>query len=417
MTLASFKSCTTFPGGTPILYGGTTQSKGIELIGEGLPGAPYEIVERSNVLVRGNFNSSGAFVEQLQNLSSGPHLFELREHASARPTSDWALRIRSRRPIGSILVGPSPWGLTLNDDGSRGYVPVGGKLQVIDTDISTLLAPINIQQLISSWGMALTHNGTRAFVLNNSDTLVVDLNTSTVIATLPIHGTWIVPSRDGSRVFISNYSLHALAVVDSNSFLFSNIAVGQYPRQLATSLDGNRVYVAHSSNAIAVVDARMLVVLKQIHTGFPVYGLAVSPDGNHVYAAGLPNAQSVLVKFDVSTGSTIWTLNTGTATRGLAVNHSGSRIYCCYRDYESKVITIDALSSQVLATTQLPVGPMSLAISPDDQNAYAACLDSGIVSVIDLEPGASNAQAQDVSSLAGESVERIPKELFPGGVD
>ncbi|MFP0198187.1 YncE family protein [Pseudomonas sp. PHC1] len=417
MTLASFISCTTFPGGTPIPYGGTTQSKGIELVGKGSPGASYEIVENSNVLAHGNFNRSGAFVEQLQNLPLGAHLFELREHASALPTSDWALRIGNRRPIGSILVGPSPWGLTLNEEGSRGYVPVGGKLQVIDTDTSTLLAPINIPQLINSWGMALTQNGTRAFVLNNSDTLVVDLTTSKVIATLPIHGTWIVPSREGSKVFISNYSLHALAVVDSQSFLFSNIPVGQLPRQLATSLDGNRVYVAYSSNAVAVVDARTLVVLKQIHTGFPVYGLAVSPDGNHVYAAGTADAQRILVKFDTSTGSTIWTLNTGTGTRGLAVNHSGTRVYCCYRDQESKVITIDALSSQVIATTQLPVGPMSLEISPDDQNAYVTCLDSHIVSVIDLVPGASDAQAQAVSSLADEDVKRIPKELFPGGVD
>jgi YVTN family beta-propeller protein len=417
MTLASFKSCTTIPGGTPIPHGGTTQSKSIELVGNGPPRAPYEIFENSNVLARGHFNLSGAFVEPLQNLPLGPHLFELREHASALPTSDWALRIRSRRPIGSIIVGPSPWGLTLNDDGSRGYVPVNGKLQVIDTDTSTLLAPINIPALTSSWGMALTHNGTRAFVLNNSDTLVVDLTTARVIATLRIHGTWIEPARDGSKVFISNYSSNALTVVDSNSFLFSNIAVGQYPRQLATSLDGNRVYVAHSSNAIAVVDARMLAVLKQIPTGFAVYGLAVSPDGNNVYAAGYPTTHSVLVKLDASTGSMIWTLNTGTYTRGLAVNHSGTRVYCCYRDHESKVITIDALSSQVIATTQLPVGPMSLEISPDDQNAYVACLDSGIVSVIDLDPGASNAQAQDLSSLAQESVERIPKELFPGGVD
>jgi hypothetical protein len=89
----NFTYCTTYPGGAPISNPGTTPSTGIELGGSGTPITPFVITDNLAVVANGLYNPSGAFIQQLANLSPGPHRFELRENASLPVTDVWLLTV------------------------------------------------------------------------------------------------------------------------------------------------------------------------------------------------------------------------------------------------------------------------------------------------------------------------------------
>lgn len=80
---------TSFPGGTPVNDGDNIQFTDIELFSsDGTAFRTYQILDNGVVVRGGGFNGSGAFRELFLSLASGPHHFELREHASALPTSE-----------------------------------------------------------------------------------------------------------------------------------------------------------------------------------------------------------------------------------------------------------------------------------------------------------------------------------------
>ncbi|WP_162803466.1 hypothetical protein [Pseudomonas kribbensis] len=94
-----FSYCTTFPGGSPINPGDTTPSTKVEFGGNGPAGAPFVITDSGSVVASGVFNQSSAFIQRLENLTNGPHRFELRENSSLPPTDVWMLTVSTSEPI------------------------------------------------------------------------------------------------------------------------------------------------------------------------------------------------------------------------------------------------------------------------------------------------------------------------------
>lgn len=94
-----FTYCTTYPGGSPIPPGTSTPSSGVEFGGSGPAGVPFVITDNGVMVSSGVFNQSGALLQQLMNLSQGPHRFELRENASLPATDIWTLTVAPVAPV------------------------------------------------------------------------------------------------------------------------------------------------------------------------------------------------------------------------------------------------------------------------------------------------------------------------------
>ncbi len=158
----------------------------------------------------------------------------------------------------TVSVGSSPRGITLNGDGTRGYVAnwASGTVTVLDTSAAT---PAVISTLTAG--------------------------------TNPVA---IAASADGTRIYVSNYGSSTVQVLNptAQTPLVATIPVGTQPNGIALSPDGSVLYVANANDTVSVISTRSNQV---IGTAVSVdaapeadlHSIAVSPDGRQVYVTDL----------------------------------------------------------------------------------------------------------------------------------
>ena len=145
-------------------------------------------------------------------------------------------------------------------------------------------------------------------------------------ANLPFGG--IAASRDGSRLYVTDFADDTVAVIDParNTIVGTPIPVGQRPEGVAVTADDRHVFVADSDeSAVSVIDTASRTV-RRITVPRGPFGVAAAPDRPYVY----------VTDFDAGVVSVL-DANTGTMVRqpirvhghpmGIAVHPQGHRIY------------------------------------------------------------------------------------------
>lgn len=151
------------------------------------------------------------------------------------------------------------------------------------------------------WAVAI--DGTNAYICNRgSGTVsVMSLGSSpsvTTIIPVQVGPAAIIPSLDGSKMYVANTLSDSVSVIDTStdavSFTISlamfngEPTMGGIPDGLALSGDGKYLYVAMAADeAVAVIDTSNNTVLGRIPAGLYPAGVVFNNSNDHIYVANM----------------------------------------------------------------------------------------------------------------------------------
>ncbi|WP_027476805.1 beta-propeller fold lactonase family protein [Curvibacter gracilis] len=207
------------------------------------------------------------------------------------------------------LNGPSgaQWsGVAVNPAGDRIYVaqPTGRYIAVVDPGTSQVLTTIAVSG--SPANLALNASGTRLYVANASSgagdsVLVLDTQTYATIATVPVTSgpSDLSFNPQGTRLYVTHPQFNTVSVVDTTTnTLVTSLSMGFSPTALVVSRDGSKVYVSdytYASASVAVIDATTNTVVRSIPVGRRSTGIGISPDGRRVLVSNFISGNVSLI--------------------------------------------------------------------------------------------------------------------------
>jgi len=218
-------------------------------------------------------------------------------------------------------VVPAAWvGLAFAPDGRTLYASGGQHNRIhcfrvtgqqLQPDSALVLGEKWPKQKIGVAGLAVDGRRQQLYAVTREDNSLYtfDLKTRRVLRVLklPAEAYGTVLSPDGTRLYISLWGGHAVAVYDAeNQQLLASIPVESHPNDLALTRDGRRLFVANAnSNSVSVIDTRAGRVTETLNTAlFPASptgstpdGVALSADDTQLYIANADN--NCLAVFDV----------------------------------------------------------------------------------------------------------------------
>jgi YVTN family beta-propeller protein len=128
---------------------------------------------------------------------------------------------------------------------------------------------------------------------------VIDPTTNKVVGIIKdveiVHGVTSAP--DGTRIYLSNESLHTLDVVSARTLAVEKrIPLSGRPNNVAVSKDGRKVYVgiAQAPGALDVIDTVALTNVKSVPVKGSIHNVYVTPDGKFAVAGPSRRAPSAL---------------------------------------------------------------------------------------------------------------------------
>ncbi|GAB3872991.1 alkaline phosphatase family protein [Hymenobacter segetis] len=218
-------------------------------------------------------------------------------------------------------VVPAAWaGLAFAPDGRTLYASGGQHNRIhcfriegqkLQPDSAFVLGQKWPKQKIGVAGLAVDgrHNVLYAVTREDNSLYTFDLKTRRILRTLKLpaeaYGTLLSP--DGTRLYITLWGGHAVAVYDTEKQqLLASIPVESHPNDLALTRDGRRLFVANAnSNSVSVIDTRVGLVIETLNTAlFPASpagstpdGLTLSADDSQLFIANADN--NCLAVFDV----------------------------------------------------------------------------------------------------------------------
>src|SRR5688500_3349503 len=121
------------------------------------------------------------------------------------------------------------------------------------------------------------------------------------------HGAAMAP--DGSRMYVTNESLHTLDFVDMKTLKVTRqVKLSGRPNNLSISKDGRRVYVAIrevKNGAVDVIDTASATLARSIPHP-EVHNTFVTPDGRFVVAGSISGKRLTMI--DQKTEEPAWSL-------------------------------------------------------------------------------------------------------------
>jgi YVTN family beta-propeller protein len=147
---------------------------------------------------------------------------------------------------------------------------------------------------------------------------VIDAATNKVVQVIKgiesSHGVAFSP--DGTRVYISDESLHTLDVVERKSArILKRIALSGRPNNIAVTHDGARVVVciAEDDGGLDFIDTKAMTLAKTLPLKGRMHNVYVTPDGKFAVSGSVRhNFMSVV---DLATDKEAWRLDLGTGVR------------------------------------------------------------------------------------------------------
>jgi YVTN family beta-propeller protein len=308
------------------------------------------------------------------------------------------------------------YSLTASPVDTYAYIPNynANNVSVIKTTDNTLVTTIPVGT--NPWGVAVQQGGSRVYITNlhSNNVSVIDTTTNTVSATIPVDAAprgVTVRQQDG-RVYVANYTGNTVSVINPiTNAVIATIPVALGPDGVAVNPTGTRVYVASrgydpnltcgaATDRVSVIDTSSNTVIATINVGMSPSAVVVDPTGTKLYVTNICGSNTLSV-IDTST-------NTITATVPMApnpvysaitINPPGSRVYVLNTggtDYGVNVI--DTTTNTVIAKTPVTAWPDGIDITPNGAYLYVANQLSNTVSVIDTT---TNAITSTITTATG----------------
>lgn len=161
------------------------------------------------------------------------------------------------------------------------------------------------------------------------DTHLIDPATNRVVGVIRgveiPHG--VTSSPDGSRLYLSNESLHTLDAVDAVTLtVVKRVPLSGRPNNVALSKDGRKVYVgiAQAPGALDVIDTDTLTNVKTVPVKGSIHNVYVTPDGRFAVAGSIPERTISIVDTATDTLSRTITLSAGIRPMAFDTKPDGS---------------------------------------------------------------------------------------------
>jgi YVTN family beta-propeller protein len=294
------------------------------------------------------------------------------------------------RPAGDpVSFKGRPVDLTLAPDGKRLYAKDNRGVVVIDTQSWKVVQEATLEGGTSMHGIAVAADGRHLYVTDAQSELAeaeitpgAELMWRRRIA-LPCRGQGpsypcgLALSPGGDRAYVCLSRDNGLGVVDlTTGRLFTTIAVGVAPWDVALSHDGLTAYVSNWGGRLPLPG----------ETVAPSAGTPTLIDGRGVARSG-----SISI-VDLTTDREVAQVETGLHPSALALNASGTRLFVANANSDT-VSVIDLLGRRLLQTISvhsdmvLPFGsaPTGLALSPDEKTLYVSNGGNNAIGVIALD--------------------------------
>ncbi|MBP6390531.1 MAG: T9SS type A sorting domain-containing protein [Flavobacteriales bacterium] len=248
----------------------------------------------------------------------------------------------------NIPVGSTPRGMCVLPDGSKAFIGSGATVSVVDLqglDAGTWsTTTINVGGL--AYSCSPSADNLHVFVANFSlnAVQVIDVASNTVVQQIPISQgplkMWT--AHNGQRVFVSCQSGNAVSVIDANTWqVIATVPVGMHPRNICTSMNDSLLYVADWSSAtVSVVDLVSYQVIDTVAVDYWPQAIWPTPDGKYILAAnfGFDFSYDHVSVIRTSDHVVIARLRTGVGTEDiLTIGGDGQYLYasnwgmtCCF---------------------------------------------------------------------------------------
>ena len=140
---------------------------------------------------------------------------------------------------------------------------------------------------------------------------VIDPTTNKVVGIIKdveiVHGVTSAP--DGTRIYLSNESLHTLDIVDGKTLkVIKRVHLSGRPNNVAVTNDGKKVYVgiAQAPGALDVIDTVTMENVKTVPVEGSIHNVYVTPDGKFAVAGSIPKSTISIV--DTATDKMVRTI-------------------------------------------------------------------------------------------------------------
>ncbi len=214
---------------------------------------------------------------------------------------------------------------------------------------------------------------------------VIDPSTRAKVAAIPLgEGCLCVfenaaVSKDGSRIFVSNYWNNTVSVVDtSTNSVTKTLNVQPFPASLAVSPDGTRLYVntvlsPNPGYVVQVLDIASGATLATIPLNVPQSGsgMAIAPDGSRLYVTNQALTGSNIKVVDTTSNTVIATIPLGAVPRGIDITPDGLFAYVAVQEAHA-VYVVSTATNSVVATVSAGTRPTNVRVTPNGLRAYAA---------------------------------------------
>lgn len=282
---------------------------------------------------------------------------------------------------GEITISPvtRPYYPTYSPDGSKVYVPSeSSNLTVIDTATN---AVSTIALGGSSFFVAFTPDGTSAYVSLANSVRKINVATQTldpVTMSVPV-AQEIAISADGTTAYVARGTVGQQGYLDVLNLLTNtvtkSIEIGLGPIGAELSKDGTKVYVANfSGNSVSIIDTTSKLVSKTIVIGADTgpRKIAFTPDGTKAYVSNQTGGTVRII--DTTTEQLLPTIISGFSTpQDIAITADGLEAFVSNRGTD-QIFAIDLATNTLIATAIAATGslPFGIALDPDPSAAYTA---------------------------------------------
>jgi YVTN family beta-propeller protein len=192
---------------------------------------------------------------------------------------------------------------------------------------------------------------------------VIDPVTNKVVGIIEgveiVHGVTSAP--DGSKIYLSNESIHTLDVVDAKTLkVTKRIELSGRPNNVAITKDGRKVYVGIAENpgALDIIDTVSLTKVKSTPVAGSVHNVYVTPDGKFAVSGSVGGATISIV--DTATDTMVRTIKMSAGIRPMTfdTNADGStkNIYVQLTNYHGFAV-VDFASGKETRRIEHPAIP------------------------------------------------------------
>jgi YVTN family beta-propeller protein len=314
--------------------------------------------------------------------------------------------------VSSIAMGGSSFFVAFTPDGTSAYVSLANSVRKINVASQTL-DPVTISVPVAQ-EIAISADGKTAYVARGTVGQqgyldVLDLVTNTVTDSIQVGlgpiGAEL--SRDGTKVYVANFSSNDVSIFDTTSKSVTNIiaiGVNTGPRKIAFTPDGTKAYVSNQyGGTVRIIDTTTKQLLPTIISGFSTpQDIAITADGLEAFVTN--RATDQIFAIDLATNTRIGTAiaATGSLPFGIALNPDPSAAYTAYvanylgnsltnfTRYKSRTLEFTSASQNsaqfgstvtVAAAPSLGVGDGTITFSAGQSTACSVNASTGVVTM------------------------------------